>query len=231
MRLDLEEERHMKGPTRVCIADDHAIVRQGIRALIETEPDMEVAGEAANGAEAVVLAKALHPDVILMDIVMPRKDGIQATREIREQDPAARILVLTSFAEDEKVFPAIKAGAVGYLLKDSTPLELLRAIRDVAQGKASLHPAIALKMLRELSQPASLPPTREPLTARELDVLRLVAQGMSNQEVASTLVISHRTVASHLSNIMAKLHLASRTQAALYALHEGLATEGQRPAR
>ena len=138
---------------------------------------MEVVGEAANGAEAVVQAAALHPDVILMDIVMPRKDGIQATKEIREQDPRARILVLTSFAEDEKVFPAIKAGAAGYLLKDSSPLELLQAIRDVAQGKASLHPAIAFKVIRELSQPASLPPTSEPLTGRELDVLRLVAEG------------------------------------------------------
>ncbi len=221
----------MKGPTRICIADDHAIVRQGIRALIETEPDMEVVGEAANGAEAVAQAAALHPDVILMDIVMPRKDGIQATKEIREQDPRARILVLTSFAEDEKVFPAIKAGAAGYLLKDSSPLELLQAIRDVAQGKASLHPAIAFKVIRELSQPPSLPPTSEPLTGRELDVLRLVARGMSNQEVAASLVISERTVGSHVSNILGKLHLANRTQAALYAMHEGLATADDRPAR
>jgi NarL family two-component system response regulator LiaR len=127
----------MKGPTRICIVDDHAIVRQGIRALIETEPDMEIVGEAANGAEAVVQAAALHPDVILMDIVMPRKDGIQATKEIREQDPRARILVLTSFAEDEKVFPAIKAGAAGYLLKDSSPLELLQAIRGPREGLAA----------------------------------------------------------------------------------------------
>ena len=221
----------MKGPTRICIADDHAIVRQGIRALIETEPDMEVVGEAANGAEAVLQAAALHPDVILMDIVMPQKDGIQATKEIREQDPRARILVLTSFAEDEKVFPAIKAGAAGYLLKDSSPLELLQAIRDVAQGKASLHPAIAFKVIRELSQPPSLPPTSEPLTVRELDVLRLVARGLSNQEVATTLVISERTVGSHVSNILGKLHLANRTQAALYAVHEGLATSEDRPAR
>ena len=221
----------MKGPTRICIADDHAIVRQGIRALIETEPDMEVVGEAANGAEAVVQAAALRPDVILMDIVMPRKDGIQATKEIKEQDPRARILVLTSFAEDEKVFPAIKAGAAGYLLKDSSPLELLQAIRDVAEGKASLHPAIAFKVIRELSQPPSLPPTSEPLTVRELDVLRLVARGLSNLEVATTLVISERTVGSHVSNILGKLHLANRTQAALYAMHEGLATAEERPAR
>jgi NarL family two-component system response regulator LiaR len=221
----------MKGATRICIADDHAIVRKGIRALIETEPDMELVGEAANGAEAVAQAAALHPDVILMDIVMPRKDGIQATREIRDQDPNARILVLTSFAEDEKVFPAIKAGAAGYLLKDSSPLELLQAIRDVAQGKASLHPAIAFKVMRELSQPPSLPPTSEPLTVRELDVLRLVARGMSNQEVAANLVISERTVGSHVSNILGKLHLANRTQAALYAMHEGLATSEDRPAR
>jgi NarL family two-component system response regulator LiaR len=221
----------MKGPTRICIADDHAIVRQGIRALIETEPDMEVVGEAANGAEAVAQAAALHPDVILMDIVMPRKDGIQATKEIKEQDPRARILVLTSFAEDEKVFPAIKAGAAGYLLKDSSPLELLQAIRDVAQGKASLHPAIAFKVMRELSQPPSLPPTSEPLTVRELDVLRLVARGLSNQEVANALVISERTVGSHVSNILGKLHLANRTQAALYAMHKGIVAAEERPSR
>jgi NarL family two-component system response regulator LiaR len=210
-------------PIRVLIADDHAIVREGLRSLLDTEPGMELAGEAADGVEAVTHARALRPDVILLDLMMPRMDGIEAIREIKREQPDARILVLTSFAEDEKVFAAIKLGALGYLLKDSSPQELLQAIREVARGESSLHPAIARKVLRELSQPRDLPPTRDPLTARELDVLRLVAQGLSNQEIAERLALSERTARTHVSQILAKLHLANRTQAALYALREGLA--------
>jgi NarL family two-component system response regulator LiaR len=209
---------------RILIADDHAIVREGLRALIETKPDMELIGEAADGVEAVSKACSLQPDVMLLDIVMPRQDGIAAIREIKHQIPDARILVLTSFAEDEKIFPAIKAGALGYLLKDSSPQELIQAIRDIYAGKASLHPTIALKMIREFSQPSDLPPTEKPLTEREVDVLKLVAQGLSNQEIADRLVLSERTVGTHVGNILAKLHLANRTQAALYALREGLTT-------
>lgn len=209
---------------RILIADDHAIVREGLRALIETKPDMELIGEAADGVEAVSKACSLQPDVMLLDIVMPRQDGIAAIREIKLKNPDARILVLTSFAEDEKIFPAIKAGALGYLLKDSSPRELIQAIRDVYAGKASLHPTIALKMIREFSQPSDLPPTEKPLTEREVDVLKLVAQGFSNQEIADRLVLSERTVGTHVGNILAKLHLANRTQAALYALREGLTT-------
>jgi NarL family two-component system response regulator LiaR len=208
---------------RILIADDHAIVREGLRALLETEPGMELVGEAADGIEAVRKQQALQPDVTLLDLVMPRQDGLAALTEIRQKDPQARILVLTSFAEDERVFPAIMAGALGYLLKDATPQELLKAIRDVARGEASLHPAIARRVIKELHRPQESGPTVEPLTERETQVLSLVAQGLSNQEIASRLVISERTVRTHVSNILGKLHLANRTQAARYALREGLA--------
>jgi len=208
---------------RVLIADDHAIVRKGIRALLATEADIEVVGEAADGKEAVEKAERLHPDVILMDLVMPGMDGIEATRRITTRQPETRILVLTSFAEDEKVFPALKAGALGYLLKDAGPEELVRAIRQVYCGESSLHPAIARKVLQELSRPPERPLTPEPLTERELEVLRLIAKGKSNREIAEELVISEATVRTHVSNILGKLQLASRTQAALYALREGIA--------
>jgi NarL family two-component system response regulator LiaR len=208
----------------ILIADDHAVVREGLRALIDTERGMELVGEAADGVEAVLQARSLQPDVILLDLVMPRKDGIEAIGEIKGENPEARILVLTSFAEDDKVFPAIKAGALGYLLKDSSPQELLQAIREVYRGESSLHPTIARKLVRELSQPSDLPATEEPLTEREVEVLGLVARGLSNQEIADRLVVSERTVRTHVSNILGKLHLANRTQAALYAVREGLAS-------
>ena len=208
---------------RIIIADDHAIVREGLRALIETEPDMELVGEAADGFEAVHLQQTLRPDVTLLDLVMPRMDGLAALVEIREADPDAHILVLTSFAEDDRVFPAIMAGALGYLLKDAAPQELLKAIRDVACGDVSLHPAIARRVIKELNRPHESRPAAEPLTERESQVLILVAQGLSNQEIAGKLVISERTVRTHVSNILGKLHLANRTQAARFALREGLA--------
>jgi len=211
-------------PIRVLIVDDHALVRKGTRALLATEHDIEVVGEADNGADAVALAQTLHPSVILMDLVMPRMDGIEATRQITSRQPGVRILVLTSFAADDKVFPAIKAGALGYLLKDSSPEELVRAIRQVHQGEPSLEPSIARKVLSELTHPPKQPPTTDPLTERELTVLRLVAQGKSNRDIAEQLVIAEITVRTHVSNILSKLHLASRTQAALYALREGLAS-------
>jgi NarL family two-component system response regulator LiaR len=210
-------------PIRILIADDHAIVRKGLRTLITSEPGMEIAGEAEDGVEAVLKARSLQPDVILLDMVMPRQDGLEAIRQITDENPEARILVLTSFDEDDKVFPAIKAGALGYLLKDSSPDQLLQAINDVHRGESSLHPSVALRVIREINRPSDLPPTGEPLTEREVEVLKLVARGLTNQEIAEELVISERTAGNHIGNILNKLHLANRTQAALYALREGLA--------
>ncbi len=211
-------------PIRVLIVDDHTIVRKGIGALLATEPNIEVVGEAGDGQGAIAQALDLQPDVILMDLVMPGLDGIEATRRITARQPQARILVLTSFAADDKVFPAIKAGALGYLLKDSGPDDLVRAIHQVHRGEPSLEPAIASRLLYELAHPPSQELTRDPLTEREVEVLRLVAQGCSNREIADQLVVAELTVRTHVSNILGKLHLASRTQAALYALREGLAS-------
>jgi len=213
---------------RVLIADDHAVVRHGLQALIDSEPGMEVVGEAEDGIEVLFKVRILEPDVILMDLVMPRKDGLQAIVEIKEDLPDARILVLTSFADDDKVFPAIKSGALGYLLKDSSPHDLLQAIRDVYRRESNLHPTIARKLIDEMSQPSDLPPTAEPLTEREVEVLQLVAQGLSNEEVGERLFIARRTVRTHVSNILGKLQLANRTQATLYALREGIASLDQK---
>lgn len=207
---------------RVLIADDHHVVRGGIRALLETEDDIDVIDEAADGVETVLKTRSLNPDVILMDLMMPRKTGIEAIEEIKQEDPDARILVLTSYSDDEKVFAAIKAGALGYLLKETSTKELLQAIHDVYRGESSLHPAIARKLIRELNRPSNLPPADEPLTEREIEVLIFVARGYTNQDIANALFISERTVRTHVSNILSKLHLANRTQAALYALKEGL---------
>jgi two-component system, NarL family, response regulator LiaR len=214
----------MEKQIRVLIADDHAVVREGLTAILATQSDLSLVGEAADGVEAVALAGELRPDVILLDLVMPRQDGLAAIREIKRTNPDARVLILTSFADDERVFPTIKAGALGYLLKDTPRGQLLQAIRDVAQGRASLHPTIALKMMRELGQTSdSVPPHAVPLTERETETLRLVARGLSNQAIAAELVVDERTVAKHVSSILSKLHVANRTQAALYAVHKGLA--------
>ena len=211
-------------PIRVFIADDHTIVRKGIRAVLEVVPDIEVVGEAEDGRDAVYRVAELEPDVILMDLVMPEMDGIEAIQRIQERQPGAHILVLTTFAGEDKIFPAIKAGALGYHLKDSRPQELVQAIRQVYRGESSLHPVIARKVLEELTRPSNRPPTPDPLTPREVEVLRLVAQGLENPEIAQKLVITEATVRTHVSNITSKLHVASRTQAALYALREGIAS-------
>lgn len=208
---------------RILIADDHPIVREGMAAILSAQPDMELVGEAADGAQAVTLARQTHPDVLLLDLEMPLKDGVTVIREVMQSHPQTRILVLTSYGDDERVFPAIKSGALGYLLKDTPRERLLQAIRDVAQGQAILHPTIAIKVMRELNQPSDLPPTPAPLTEREMDTLRLIARGLSNQEIAAELTIHEYTVAKYVGSILDKLHVANRTQAALYALREGLA--------
>jgi NarL family two-component system response regulator LiaR len=213
----------MKKAIRILIADDHQIVRKGLKVLLGTEKDFQVVGEAENGVEAVSRAAELKPDVILMDIVMPEMDGIEATRRITADRPGCRILVLTSFAADDKVFPAVKAGALGYLLKDSTPEQLIESIRQVHRGEPSLEPSIARKVLQELSG-GSGKQTGDPLTEREMEVLRLIAQGLSNKEIAAKIFVAEWTVRSHVSSILGKLHVASRTQAALYALKSGLAS-------
>lgn len=212
----------MDGKIRILIVDDHHIVREGLRALIETEAGMELVGEARDGHEAVLKARSIKPDVILMDLVMPRMDGLEAISQIKRENEKVQILVLTSYSDDAKVFSAIKMGAMGYLLKDSLPHELLRSIREVYHGQPSLHPSIARKLMTELNRPSETPSVGEPLTEREDDVLKLLALGMSNQEIADKLVISERTVRTHVSNILMKLHLANRTQAALHAWREGL---------
>lgn len=210
-------------PIRILIADDHAVVREGLRSFIQIKPDLEVVGEAADGVEVVEKARHLLPDVILLDIVMPKQGGIQAIEQLQKDGSQARILVITSFAEDDKIFPAIKAGALGYLLKDSTPQELIHAIRTVNSGESTLHPTVARKLIEELNREPELPLTEEPLTERELQVLRLIARGYSNREIAEQLHLSERTVGKYASNILDKLHLANRTQAALYALRKGIA--------
>ena len=208
---------------RVLIVDDHAIVRKGTRALLAEVEGIEVVGEAADGQEAVDQAILLRPDVILMDLVMPGMDGIEAIRQIKSSQPDARILALTSFAADDKLFPAIKAGALGYLLKVADPEDLIHAIRQVYHGEPSLHPSIARKVLQEIRSPHKGPPTPDPLTDREIEILQLVAQGLSNKQIADQLSIAEVTVRTHVSNILSKLHLANRVQAALYALREGFA--------
>jgi NarL family two-component system response regulator LiaR len=209
---------------RVLVVDDHAIIRKGMRAVLDIVPDMELVGEAENGKQAVKMDQELTPDVILMDLMMPEMDGIACIKEIKARRPAVNILVLTNFAGEDMIFPAIKAGATGYHLKDSSPEALIDAIRQVNHGVASLHPSIAKKVLDELYNPAKKQLSEDPLTQREVEVLKLIAQGHENKNIAEQLVISDATVRTHVSNILGKLHLASRTQAALYALREGFAT-------
>lgn len=206
----------------VLIVDDHPVVREGLRTFLELQPDLEFLGEAADGMEALDKVGQLLPDVVLMDLVMPRMDGITTIRQLRALSPSTRILVLTSFSEDDKVFPAVKAGAHGYLMKDVKPAELAEAIHSVYCGEPSLHPEIAKKLMNQLAE-GEEDEAKENLTLREIEVLRLIAGGHSNKEIATALCISEKTVKTHVSNILQKLQLADRTQAALYAVRHKIA--------
>lgn len=207
---------------RVVIADDQNVVREGFVAILELQPDIEVVGEARDGIEALKLVKDSRPDVLILDIMMPHQSGLDTIPMVKEVAPEVRILVLTSFDEGETVYQAVKSGAKGFLLKDTSRENFLKAIRDLASGKDFLEPSIAMKMINEIENPKEALYTSAPLTPRELDTLRLIARGLTNQEIAEELVVHERTVAKYVSNILNKLQLANRTQAALYALREGI---------
>lgn len=208
---------------RVLVVDDQNVVREGIVAILSFQPDIEVVGEAVDGIQSLEIARKTRPDVILLDMVMPRQDGLTTIPFLRAIMPDAKILVLTSFAESDRVYQSIKAGALGYMLKDTTRTQLLQSIRDVACGQASIHPSIAMKVINEFDHTTPSTQTTENLTRREMEALRLIARGLSNQEIANTLVVHERTIAKYVSNILNKLHVANRTQAALYAIREGIA--------
>ena len=207
----------------VLIVDDHALVRQGVRAFLETQPGMSVVGDVGSGAEALRVAADLAPDVALMDLIMPEMDGVEATRRLKQLSPHTQVIVLTSYHQDEHIFPAIRAGAISYLLKDVDARELAAAVRRAAHGEATLHPQVAARVVQEIhgASQASVNPFTD-LSDRELEVLKLIAAGVSNTEIAERLVISEKTVKSHVSNILSKLHVIDRTQAAIYAWREGV---------
>jgi len=211
----------------VLLVDDHAVVRQGVRTFLATQPDLSVVAEAGSGAEAVTLASQYVPDVVLMDLIMPDMDGVEATRRVKQVSPRSQVVVVTSYHEDEHIFPALKAGALSYLLKDLSSEELAAAIRKAAVGEAILHPRVAARVIKELRGPRAekVNPFTE-LSERELGVLKLIADGLSNAEIASRLFLSEKTVKGHVSNILSKLHLVDRTQAAVYAWREGIVRKG-----
>jgi len=208
---------------RILVVEDQHVVREGLVAILSFQTDIDVVGEAEDGIQAVEIARKTRPDVILLDMVMPRQDGLITIPKLKLAVPDARILVLSSFAESDRVYQAIKAGALGYMLKDTTRAQLLQAIRDVASGEAQLQPSIAMKVIHEFDRTSEDAMMNQMLTRRELEALRLIARGFSNQEIANTLVVHERTIAKYVSNILNKLHVSNRTQAALYAIREGLA--------
>lgn len=214
---------------KVLIVDDHQVVRQGLRTFLELQDDVLVVGEAEDGQTAIEMVQQLNPDIVLMDLVMPNLDGISATRQVKSLGSDVKVIALTSFTEDDKVFPAIQAGASSYLLKDVSPDDLVEAIRAVHRGEARLHPDIARKLMEQVAQQTS--PLHEShledLTEREREVVNLVAKGRSNQEIANELVISEKTVKTHVSNILGKLQLGDRTQLAIYAIKKGLVNPDQ----
>ena len=203
---------------RILLVDDHSVVRQGLRMFLSLDPELKVVGEASNGAEGIDQARKLKPEVVLMDLLMPVMDGITAIVQLRKEFPDIEVIALTSVLEDEKVIGAVRAGAIGYLLKDTQADQLCRAIKSAAQGQVQLSPEVALRLVREIKAPDN----PEKLTERETEVLRLIALGRSNKEIANELVIGEKTVKTHVSNILMKLGLSSRTQAALHAVRIGL---------
>ena len=207
---------------RILVVDDESVVRDGIVTILSLQSTLEVVGEVSDGVQAVEMARKTNPDVILLDMAMPNQDGLTTIPILKEILPDVRILVLTSFADSDLVYKAIKSGALGYLLKDARREQLIQAIHDVAKGQASISPSIALKVIQEVNHPSEVLYTSSPLTPRELDTLRLIARGLTNQEIADSLSVAERTVAKYVSSILDKLHLANRTQAALYAIREGL---------
>jgi two-component system, NarL family, response regulator LiaR len=211
----------MPDPIRVLLVDDHAVVREGLRTFLELQEGMEVVGEAEDGEQALTEAERLRPDVILMDLVMPVLDGVGAMRELRQKLPSCRVIVLTSFAEDDRLLPAIQAGAAGYLLKDVQPKELARAVRAAHAGEALLDPSIAARLVEAIAQPAGEEP-RDELTPREREVLELIGRGLSNKRIALELGVSEKTVKTHVGHLLHKLGVADRTQAALHAVRSGL---------
>lgn len=213
----------MTDPITVLIVDDHKVVRRGIQAFLETQPDITVVGDTESGAEATRLVAEHAPDVVLMDLVMPEMDGVEATRLVKQASPRTQVIVVTSYHQDEYIFPAIRAGALSYLLKDAEPEELADAVRKAAKGEAVLHPRVASRVVQELhGARRDTPNAFNELSDRELEVLRLIADGLNNADIAEVLVISEKTVKSHVSNILGKLHLADRTQAAVFAWREGV---------
>ncbi len=214
-------------PISILLVDDHTVVRQGLRAFLEAQPGIEIAGEAENGLQAVELALQTAPDVVLMDLIMPGMDGVEATRRVKAASPRTQIVIFTSHYQDEHIFPAIRAGALSYLLKDASPDEVADAVRKAAQGEAVINPRVAARLVQELQgvRAEEVNPFVE-LSEREIEVLRLIAAGKTNKEIADELVISEKTVKSHVSNILSKLHLADRTQAAVFAWNQGIVRRG-----
>lgn len=218
----------MSNPITILLVDDHKMIRLGLKAYFDTLPDIQVAAEAGSGEEAITAVAAHAPDVVLMDLMMPEMDGVEATRRLKQISPRTQIIVLTSYHDDEHIFPALRAGALSYLLKDVDPDDLAEAVRQAYRGEAALNPRVASRVVQEMQgiREAAINPFTE-LTDREMEILKLIADGMSNNDIAEALVISEKTVKSHVTNILSKLHLADRTQAAVYAWREGIVRREQ----
>jgi two-component system, NarL family, response regulator LiaR len=218
-----EQEHMMTEPITIILVDDHEVVRKGVRAYLETLPDFRVVGEASSGEEAITLVSELIPDVVLMDLIMPGMDGVETTRRIKKISPRTQVVVLTSYHEDAHIFPALKAGAISYILKDMKMEKLVEVLHRAVQGEVTLHPRVAVRVLQNIrGENLDSEPLFTELTDRELDVLKLIASGLTNSQIAEKLVISENTVKGHVSNILSKLHVADRTQVAVYAWQRGI---------